>query len=132
MAEVIKPKGWPTPPGYANGILAAGKLLAIGGQVGSRPPNMTLVRGLVEQFAQALDNVVTVVRTAGGAPADIVSLTIFVTDLGEYLAASREIRAAWLKRMGKYYPAMALVEVKALLDAEAVVEIQGLAVIPGP
>jgi len=132
MAQVIKPKGWPTPPGYANGILAAGKLLAIGGQVGSRPPGMKLVRGLVEQFAQALDNVVTVVRTAGGAPADIVSLTIFVTDLGEYLAASREIRAAWLKRMGKYYPAMALVEVKALLDAEAVVELQGLAVIPGP
>ena len=130
MAEVIKPKGWPTPPGYANGILASGKLLAIGGQVGSRPPGMTLVRGLVEQFAQALDNVVAVVRAAGGAPGDIMSLTIFVTDLGEYLAAAQEIRTAWRKRMGKHYPAMALVEVKALLDAEAVVEIQGLAMIP--
>jgi enamine deaminase RidA (YjgF/YER057c/UK114 family) len=129
MPSVIQPKGWPRPRGYANGMLASGRLLAIGGQVGGRPPNMTLARGLVPQFAQAVDNVVTVVRAAGGVPTDIVSLTIFVTDLEQYVGSTQEIRAVWRERLGNHYPAMALIGVRALLDAEALVEIQGLAVL---
>jgi enamine deaminase RidA (YjgF/YER057c/UK114 family) len=129
MPSVIQPKGWPRPRGYANGMLASGRLLAIGGQVGGRPPTMTLARGLVPQFAQAVDNVVTVVRAAGGVPADIVSLTIFVTDLEQYVGSTQEIRAVWRERLGNHYPAMALIGVRALLDAEALVEIQGLAVL---
>jgi enamine deaminase RidA (YjgF/YER057c/UK114 family) len=129
MPSVIQPKGWPRPRGYANGMLASGRLLAIGGQVGSRPPGMALARGLVAQFAQAVDNVVTVVRAAGGAPTDIVSLTIFVTDLDQYVGSTQEIRSVWRERLGNHYPAMALIGVRALLDAEALVEIQGLAVL---
>jgi enamine deaminase RidA (YjgF/YER057c/UK114 family) len=130
MPDVIQPKGWPRPRGYANGIAASGRLLAIGGQVGARPPGMVLARGLVAQFAQALDNVVQVVKAAGGTPADVVSLTLFVTDLPQYQAATRDIRDAWRTRFGSYYPAMALIEVKGLIDPEALVEIQGLAVLP--
>jgi enamine deaminase RidA (YjgF/YER057c/UK114 family) len=130
MADVIQPKGWPRPRGYANGIVASGRLLAIGGQVGARPPSMVLARGLVAQFAQALDNVVQVVRAAGGTAEDVVSLTLFVTDLSQYQSATRDIRDAWRTRFGSYYPAMALVEVKGLIDPEALVELQGLAVVP--
>jgi enamine deaminase RidA (YjgF/YER057c/UK114 family) len=129
MPTVIQPRGWPRPRGYANGMMAAGRLLAIGGQVGGRPPGMTLARGLVAQFAQALDNVLAVVRAAGGSPTDIISLTIFVTELEQYLSATPEIRAVWRERLGNHYPAMALYAVRALLDAEALVEIQGLAVL---
>src|SRR5690242_7967037 len=98
MADVIQPRGWPRPRGYANGIAAAGRLLAIGGQVGAKPPGMVLARGLVAQFAQALDNIVSVVKAAGGGPEDVVSLTLFVTDLAQYQAATRDIRDAWRTR----------------------------------
>ena len=131
MPTVIQPKGWPRPRGYANGMLASGRLLAIGGQVGSRPPGMTLARGLVPQFAQAIDNVIAVVRAAGGTPTDIISLTIFVTELDQYVASTQEIRKVWQERLGNHYPAMALIGARALLDTQALVEIQGLAVIAG-
>jgi enamine deaminase RidA (YjgF/YER057c/UK114 family) len=131
MPTVIQPKGWPRPRGYANGMLASGRLLAIGGQVGSRPPSMTLARGLVPQFAQAIDNVLAVVRAAGGTPTDIISLTIFVTELDQYVASTQEIRKVWQERLGNHYPAMALIGARALLDTEALVEIQGLAVLAG-
>ena len=129
MPDIVQPKGWPRPRGYANGVLASGRLLAIGGQVGARPPGMVLARGLVAQFAQALDNVITVVRTAAGKPEDVVSMTLFVTDLAQYQAATAEIREVWQARFRNHYPAMALIEVKSLIDPEALVEIQGLAVL---
>ena len=132
MPQNIQPKGWPRPRGYANGMVAAGRLLAIGGQVGARPPGMALSRGLVTQFGQSIENVITVVRAAGGEPTDVVSLTIFVTDLPQYLASTQDIRLVWRNHFGNHYPAMALVEVKALIEPEALVEIQGLAVIPEP
>lgn len=129
MPDVIAPKGWPRPRGYANGMVAAGRLLAIGGQVGARPPGMQLARGLVPQFAQALSNVLAVVKAAGGRPSDVVSMTIYVTDLPQYTAAMVEIREVWKARFGDHYPAMALVEVAGLMEPGAVVEIQGLAVL---
>jgi enamine deaminase RidA (YjgF/YER057c/UK114 family) len=111
-------------------MAAAGRLLAIAGQVGGKPPEMTMARGLVAQFAQAVDNVLAVVRAAGGKPEHVLQLTIFVTDVRQYTCATKEIGAAWRERFGAHYPAMALVEVKALLDPEALVEMQGLAVLP--
>ena len=129
MAQNVQPKGWPRPRGYANGMQASGRLLAIGGQVGARPPGMAMERGLVAQFGQAIENVITVVQAAGGEATDVISLTIFVTDLPQYLGASHDIRLAWRERFANHYPAMALVEVKALIEPEALVEIQGLAVI---
>ena len=129
MAEIIQPKGWPRPRGYANGMVASGRLLAIGGQVGGRPPGMSLARGMVAQFAQALDNVLAVVRAAGGQPEQVLSLTLFVTDLPQYQSVTHAIREVWSARFGDHYPAMALVEVKSLIDPEALVEIQGFAIL---
>ena len=97
--------------------------------MGARPPGMDLARGLVAQFAQALDNVVGVVKAAGGRAEDVVSMTVFVTDMAQYQAATHDIRVAWRARFGDHYPAMALIEVKSLIDPEALVEIQGLAVL---
>ncbi len=129
MSEVVQPASWPRPRGYAHGRLGAGRLLAIAGQIGSEP-GMTLPSGFLAQFARAIDNVLEVVQTAGGAPTDLLSLTLYVTDLRQYRAATAELGAAWRARFGTHYPAMALVEVKGLLDPKALVEIQGLAVLP--
>jgi len=128
-AKIIQPKGWVAPRGYANGVLKTGQFLAIGGQIGGKPPGMALERGLPEQFAQCLDNVLAVVEAAGGQARDLVSMTIFVTDQRQYHAANKEITTAWRKRMGKHYPAMALVEVKGLMEPRALVEIQAFAVL---
>lgn len=130
MSEVILPKGWPRPKGYAHGVTATGRVLAIAGQIGGKPPKMEVSRGFAAQFAQALANVMTVVQTAGGKASDVISLTIFVIDQRQYHSATEEVGQAWKDVFGTHYPAMALVEVKGLIDAEAVVEIQGLAVIP--
>ena len=129
MPEIVQPPGWPRPRGYANGMIATGRLLAIGGQVGARP-GAPLERGFVAQFAAAVDNVVAVVAAAGGQPTDVVSLTLFVTDQHAYHTATKEIREVWRARFHDHYPAMALVEVKGLIEPEALVEIQGLAVLP--
>lgn len=130
MSVVIQPKGWPRPKGYAHGVLASGRLLAVAGQIGGKPPKMEVPRGFAAQFEQALTNFLAVVHAAGGRPQDVVSLTLYVTDQRQYHAAQDAVGAAWQARFGTHYPAMALLEVKGLIDAEAVVEIQGLAVIP--
>ncbi len=111
-------------------MAASGRVLAIAGQIGGKPPKMELPRGFAAQFAQALANVLAVVSAAGGHAEHLLSLTIYVTDQRLYHSASDEVGAAWRKLFGSHYPAMALVEVKGLIDAEALVEIQGLAVIP--
>ena len=79
------------------------------------------------QFAQTLDNILEIVQAAGGAPADIATMTVFVTDIDAYRAAQRELGGVWRERMGKHFPAMALVAVTALVEREAVVEIQSVA-----
>jgi len=129
MGTVVQPAGWPRPRGYAHGMSAQGRILAIGGQIGVHPAERELSRGLLSQFAQCLDNVIEVVQAAGGQASDVISLTIFVTDQRQYHAASKEIGKAWRDRFGKHYPAMALVQVGALMEPRAVIEIQGLAVI---
>lgn len=130
MSDVILPKGWARPRGYSHGMAASGRVLAIAGQIGGKPPKMELPRGFAAQFAQALANVLAVVAAAGGAAEHVISLTIYVTDQRLYHAAMEEVAAAWRTHFDKHYPAMALLEVKALIDSEALVEIQGLAVVP--
>jgi enamine deaminase RidA (YjgF/YER057c/UK114 family) len=134
MAQVVQPKGWPRPRGYANGMISAGRLLAIGGQIGAKPAGpgseALLQRGFLAQLAQTLENLVSVVGAAGGQPTDIISMTIFVTELRQYLASTDEIRGVWKKSFGNHYPAMALVEVKGLIDPDALIEIQAMAVLP--
>ncbi len=129
----INPASLGAPRGYSNGMLApaGGRLLFVAGQVGWDQDQTIVEGGFAEQFAQALRNVVTVVREAGGGPSDLGNLTIFVVDHREYLATLKDVGAAYRQIMGHHYPAMALVTVRGLLELGARVEIQGIAVI-GP
>ncbi|MEK6303980.1 MAG: RidA family protein [Acidobacteriota bacterium] len=127
---VINPEALGEPSGYSNGLLfEGGKLLFVAGQIGWDRERRIVSDDFPEQFAQALANVLTVVRTAGGSPASIARLLIFVTDKKEYTARLRDIGAAYRQLMGKHFPAMSLVEVSALVEDLAKVEIEAIAVI---
>lgn len=129
--KVIQPLGWSKPSGFSNGIVAEGQLLFVAGQVGwdPRSAKKKFPKAFEDQFDQALSNVCDVVREAGGTPEDIVRLTVYVTDKKEYLGALKEVGAAHRRRLGKYFPAMALVEVSALVEDDARVEIEATAVL---
>jgi enamine deaminase RidA (YjgF/YER057c/UK114 family) len=131
-AGPVQPAGWAAPRGYANGWLApaGARLVAVAGQIAWDGEQRLVGGGFAAQFRQALANVVAVVRAAGGEPAHLVSLTVYVTDRQAYLEATRELGAAWRELLGRHYPAMALVVVAALLEPGALVEIQGLAALP--
>lgn len=130
--RTILPEGWRRPRGYSNGVAARGEVLAIAGMIGWDAEERLVSPEFVPQFRQALSNVVAVVRAAGGGPEDVVSLTVYVTDKREYLAELAAVGAAYREVMGRSYPAMALVQVAALLEDRAKVEIQGLAVLKPP
>lgn len=125
----ILPKGWPTPKGYANGILAANGTLYIGGQIGWNRDGTFAPGGFLGQMEQALKNIRMVVEAAGGVPDDIVRLTWYVTDKTDYIDHQREVGAAYRRVLGKHFPAMAMVVVAGLVEDEAVVEIEAEAVI---
>ncbi|HEY8379361.1 MAG TPA: RidA family protein [Nannocystis sp.] len=129
-ARVILPEGWKRPRGYSNGMAARGELLAIAGQIGWDEREELVSDEFTPQFRQALSNVLAVVAAAGGRPEHVISLTVYVTDKREYIAELGAVGAAYRALMGRHYPAMALVEVAALLEPRAKVEIQGLAVLP--
>lgn len=129
MSRQIEPDGWPRPRGYANGVLAEGRLLAIAGQIGWNARG-ELATGFLDQARQALRNVVTVLRAAGGEPKHLVRLTWYVTDKHEYRENLAALGAAYREIVGAHYPAMALVVVADLLEDGARVEIEGTAVLP--
>ncbi len=126
----IQPEGWLRPRGYSNGMAARGELVAVAGMIAWDSHQQLVSDEFVPQFRQALANVVAVVEAAGGRPEHLISLTIYVTDKRAYLAALADVGAAYRALLGRHYPAMALVEVAALLEPRAQVEIQGLAVVP--
>jgi enamine deaminase RidA (YjgF/YER057c/UK114 family) len=132
MPRTVLPEGWRRPRGYANGMAGRGELLAVAGQIGWNAQEQFESLDFADQFRTALANVVAVVEAAGGAASDIISLTIYVTDKGEYIAGIERVGAAYRELLGKHFPAMALVEVAALLEDRAKVEIQALAVLPDP
>lgn len=125
--ELINPPEWQPAKGYSNGALVRGPTLYVAGQIGWNARQEFESDDLGEQFAQALDNVLAVVRAAGGAPADVAKMTVYVTDLDAYRASTRAIGAAWRSRFGKHFPAMALVAVTGLLEPRAKVEIETIA-----
>jgi enamine deaminase RidA (YjgF/YER057c/UK114 family) len=125
--EVVQPDGWPRPRGYANGVVTRGRTLHVAGQVGWDSTRSFAARDLPGQLAQALDNVLAVVRAAGGRPEDVARMTVYVTDLEAYRRSLREIGAAWRTRFGAHYPAMALVGVAGLVEPDALVEIEAVA-----
>lgn len=128
--EIINPESLGAPQGYANGVLTgAGRLLFIAGQIGWDRAHEIVSDDLVEQFDQALANVITIVTEAGGKPEQIARLVLYVTDRNEYKARMKEIGERYRARMSRHFPAMVLVEVKGLLENRAKIEIEGTAVL---
>ena len=127
----INPESLGVPRGYSNGALieAGGRLLFIAGQVGWNEEQKIVSDDFVDQFDMALANVLAVVKEAGGGPANIARLVVYVTTKSEYRAQTGLIGERYRKRMGKHFPAMTLVEVTSLLDDAAKVEIEGVAVL---
>lgn len=128
--RVVQPPGWPRPRGYSNGIAARGELLAIAGQIGWDEHEHLVSRQFLPQWERALRNVAAVLHAAGGRPGHLVSLTVYVVDKRQYLAAGAELGRVYREVMGKHFPAMALVQVADLLEPGALVEVQALAVLP--
>jgi enamine deaminase RidA (YjgF/YER057c/UK114 family) len=128
--KVLQPPGWPRPRGYANGVLAEGRLVFVAGQIGWDETGAFPAAELPGQVRQALRNVLAVLAQAGGRAEDIARMTWYVTDRDEYIASGREIGEAYREVMGRHYPAMAVVQVVALVEARARVEIEATAVVP--
>lgn len=132
--KVLQPPGWPRPKGYSNGISARigsnGRMIFTAGIVGWDETESFPDHRLHGQFAQALRNTLAILAEDGAGPEHIVRMTCYVIDLDEYLSSRDEIGAAWKSIMGARYPAMALVEVKGLVESAAKVEIETTAVVP--
>ena len=127
--KTVNPPTLAPPRGYSHGMIGEGRVLFIAGQIGWNAQAELVSDRFVDQFDQALANIVTVVTAAGGTPASIGRLTIFVVDKSAYLYATKEIGERYRARMGTHYPAMTLVEVKSLLEPGALVEIEATAVL---
>jgi enamine deaminase RidA (YjgF/YER057c/UK114 family) len=128
--QALLPPGWPRPRGYANGVSARGRMVFVAGMIGWNAQNELVSDNLAEQARQALQNIVAVLAAAGARPEHIVRMTWYVTDKREYLAAAREIGRAFREIIGHYDIAMTAVEVKALIEDRAKVEIEVTAVLP--
>lgn len=126
--RTITPETLPTPSGFAHGILA-GNTVFLAGQTALDKDMNIVPGGIVLQFRQAFSNVLTTLREAGGRPEDLVSVTIYLTDVEDYMANGREIGRIWREMAGSQYPAMAGIGVSRLWQKEAMIEIQGIAVI---
>ncbi|MEY4555387.1 MAG: hypothetical protein RL093_506 [Pseudomonadota bacterium] len=130
MNRVLLPEGWPRPKGYSNGVEATGRMIFVAGQIGWTPESVFVEASFAGQFRQTIQNTLAVLTEAGAGPEHIVRMTWYVVDKQEYLAALREIGAAWRELIGPYYPAMAVVEVKGLIEDAARIEIETTAVVP--
>ena len=125
----LNPPELAAPIGFSHGMKGSGQLLFVAGQIGWDARGRLVSEDLVGQFAQALDNVLVVVAAAGGQASSIGRLTLYVTDKAEYVRRRKEIGEAYRTRMGKHFPAMALVEVTSLLERDAKVEIEATALV---
>lgn len=127
LLRAVLPEGWPKPVGYANGMLTNGPLIHVGGQIGWRT-DQTFPDGFLGQVEQALRNVVAVVEAGGGRAVTIARMTWYVTDIDAYRSSLRDLGPVYRAVMGRHYPAMALVRVVELVEREAMVEIEAVAV----
>jgi enamine deaminase RidA (YjgF/YER057c/UK114 family) len=130
MSTVVDPKSFPKARGYAHGMTAEGRSLYVSGQIAWDGDGRIVSDDFATQFLKAIDNVIVVVREAGGTTEDLVKMLVFVTDLDKYRAAMKEIGEGWKERFGKHYPAMSLVKVAGLLEPRALVEIEAVAKLP--
>ena len=128
-AQVLQPAGWPRPKGYSNGMVAEGRQVFVAGQIGW-DEQQRFPATLGEQVRQTLRNIVAVLQEADARPEHIVRLTWYVTSRDEYYAELSQIGAAYREVVGRHFPTMAVVQVVALMEAKAKVEIEATAVIP--
>jgi enamine deaminase RidA (YjgF/YER057c/UK114 family) len=128
--ELLQPPGWPRPRGYANGVAAEGRLVFVAGQIGWDETGSFPAADLPGQVHQALRNVVAVLAEAGAGPEHIARMTWYVTDRDAYVAAASAIGEAYREVIGRHFPAMTAVEVSALIEPQAQVEIEVTAVVP--
>ena len=124
----LQPKGWPVPKGYANGMMAEGRILVTGGVVGWDEAGI-FPEGFAAQAAQVFRNIKAILAEGGAEPSHIVRLTWYVVDVDEYLASLRDLGRAYREIFGRHYPAMAVVQVVRLVEAAARVEIEATAVV---
>ena len=128
--EVLLPPGWPRPKGYSNGVAASGRMVFIAGMIGWDEHGNFASDDFGAQARQALMNIAAVLKESGGKPEHIVRMTWYVTDKREYLAAGKAVGAAFREVIGSYNAAMTAVQVTALIEDRAKVEIEATAVIP--
>lgn len=128
--RIVQPEGWPRPRGYANGIVAQGRWLFVAGQVGWDAKESFASDDLVDQVRQALSNTLAVLAAGGARPEHIVRMTWYITDKREYQRRAQELGAVYRELIGRHYPAMSMVQVSALMEDRAKVEIETTAVIP--
>ncbi|EPC01853.1 endoribonuclease L-PSP [Litchfieldella anticariensis FP35 = DSM 16096] len=128
--ELLHPANWKPAVGYANGMLAEGRLLFVGGQIGWNQDQVFESDDFVAQIRQALENIVAVLDEAEARPEHIVRLTWYITDKREYLARLKEVGSAYRAVLGKHFPAMTMVQVADLIEDRAKVEIEATAVVP--
>ena len=129
LPRALLPEGWERPPGFSHAVVAEGRMLFIAGQIGMRPDRTFPSDEFVDQFAQTLRNTRALLDEAGAGPEHLVRMTWYVTDKREYLSSLREVGRAYREIIGAHYPAMAVVEVSALIEDRAKVEIESTAVI---
>lgn len=129
MIERVDPPELAHPSGFAHAVVARGTTVFLGGQTALDAGGRIVGDGVVEQFAQALGNLLVALRAAGGGPEHLAALTIYIVDVEDYRAHARELGAVWRRLMGTSYPATAGIGVARLWDAEALVEVQGTAVL---
>ena len=129
--EVLHPKGWASPVGYSNGIVAGpGRIVFIAGQVGWDEQQKFQTAELAPQFEQALKNILAVLAETGGRPEHVCRITGFCCDKKGYLAGRRELGKIWKRYMGRHYPAMSMIFVSDLLDSPGKIELEATAVVP--
>ncbi|RED49061.1 RidA family protein [Aestuariispira insulae] len=130
MHEQLHPKAWKKPIGYANGVVASGRQIYVGGQIGWNGDQEFESDDFVDQVRQALANIIAILEEGGAGPEHVVRLTWYVTDKQVYLARLKDVGAAYRDTMGKNFPAMAMVQVADLIEDRAQVEIEATAVVP--
>lgn len=128
--KILNPEGWTPAKGYANGVEASGRFVVTGGLVGWNGDQVFETDDFVGQCEQVFRNIVAVLAEAGAGPEHIVRMTWYITDKAEYLACQRELGAAYRRVIGRHFPAMAVVQVTALIEDRAKVEIEATAVLP--
>lgn len=126
----LNPEGWAPAKGYANGVVAEGKTIYTGGLVGWNEQQQFMHKDMVGQFEQVLENIVAVLAEAGAGPEHLVRLTWYITDKQEYLSSLKDFGAIYRRIIGRHFPAMAVVQVVALIEDDAKIEIEATAVLP--